>query len=107
MKNFFSTFFAALLGSIGGGILLFLIFIGILVGTWAIPILFYCYTGLLGFNLLPLDIGIFILSVAIAFFTAYRQALSLTHHIYYCQVAYICTAIMAFSFWIYTIIQLG
>ena len=32
MKNFFSTFFAALLGSIGGGILLFLIFIGILVG---------------------------------------------------------------------------
>ena len=33
MKNFFSTFFAALLGSIGGGILLLLLFIGILVGV--------------------------------------------------------------------------
>lgn len=80
---------------------------GVLVGTWAIPIIFYLYTGLLGFHLLALDIGTFIVSVAIAFYTAYRQAVSLDKHKYYCESVYVCTTIMALSFWIYTIIQLG
>lgn len=80
---------------------------GVLVGTWAIPIIFYLYTGLLGFHLLALDIGTFIVSVGIAFYTAYRQAVSLDKHKYYCESVYICTTIMTLSFWIYTIIQLG
>lgn len=49
---------------------------GILAGTFAMPVLFYTYTGILGKNYLPLDIGVFIVSVLIAFYTVYRLALS-------------------------------
>ena len=45
---------------------------GILSGTFAIPVLFYTYTGILGQNFLPLDIGVFIVSVLIAFRTVYK-----------------------------------
>lgn len=83
------------------------LFIGILIGTWTIPILYYLYTGLLGYHLLPVDIGIFVISTAISFCVSYRQAVSLDRYKYYCQVAYLCTIIMVFSFWINTIIQLG
>ena len=49
---------------------------GILAGTFAIPVLFYTYTGILGQNFLPLDIGVFAVSVLLAFFTVYRLTLS-------------------------------
>lgn len=49
---------------------------GILLGTLLIPILFYTYTYILGKNTLILDIGVFILSTIIAFFTAYKFTLS-------------------------------
>lgn len=49
---------------------------GILLGTALIPVIFYTYTGLLGYNLLALDISTFILSVIIAFYTAYRLTTS-------------------------------
>lgn len=49
---------------------------GILTGTFAIPMLFYTYTGILGQNFLPLDIGVFIASVLLAFYTVYRLTLS-------------------------------
>lgn len=45
---------------------------GILSGTFAIPVLFYTYTGILGRNFLFLDIGVFIVSVILAFVTVYR-----------------------------------
>ena len=45
---------------------------GILVGTFAIPVLFYTYTGILGQNYLPLDIGVFVISVLLAFVVVYR-----------------------------------
>lgn len=47
---------------------------GLLLGTFLIPVLFYTYTGILGRHLLPLDIGVFALSVLLAFFTACRLA---------------------------------
>ena len=45
---------------------------GILAGTFAIPVLFYTYTGILGKNDLPLDIGVFLVSVLIGFYVIYR-----------------------------------
>ena len=49
---------------------------GILLGTLSIPAIFYTYTGILGYNLLALDIGTFVLSVLIAFYSVYRLSLS-------------------------------
>lgn len=49
---------------------------GILTGTALIPVLFYAYTALLGKDYLIIDIGIFILSVIIAFWLSYKLTLS-------------------------------
>ncbi len=49
---------------------------GILTGTALIPVLFYAYTALLGKDYLIIDIGIFILSVIIAFCFSYKLTLS-------------------------------
>lgn len=49
---------------------------GILAGTFAIPVLFYAYTGILGRNFLPLDIGVFVISVLLAFLAVYKLTLS-------------------------------
>ncbi len=48
--------------------------LGILVGTLAIPVLFYTYSGVLGYNLAPLDIGTFFAAVAITFIITYKYA---------------------------------
>ena len=48
---------------------------GILFGTFLIPAIFYTYTGILGRNLLPLDIITFMSSIIFAFIAVYR----LTH----------------------------
>ena len=48
----------------------------ILIGTLLIPVLFYAYTYILGKNFLVLDIIIFALSTALAFFTAYKLTIS-------------------------------
>ena len=45
---------------------------GILTGTFMIPVIFYTYTGILGYHIFILDIGTFVLSVLIAFYTVYR-----------------------------------
>lgn len=49
---------------------------GILLGSALIPIIFYTYTGILGYNLLVLDILTFIISVVTAFFAVYKLTLS-------------------------------
>jgi peptidoglycan/LPS O-acetylase OafA/YrhL len=46
----------------------------ILFGTGMIPVLFYTCSGILGKNYAPIDIAIFFISVAAAFFLLYRQA---------------------------------
>lgn len=45
--------------------------IALLTGTFLIPVLFYTYTGILGFHLTPLDIAVFYISVAAAFLLRY------------------------------------
>ena len=49
---------------------------GILLGTCLIPVIFYTYSGVLGHNLLPLDIATFALSVLAGFKAAYSLSLS-------------------------------
>lgn len=49
---------------------------GTLAGTLLIPVLYYTYTTLLGRDFFILDIGIFIVSVVLAFQTSYRLTLS-------------------------------
>lgn len=49
---------------------------GTLLGTILIPVFFYTYSGILGRNILPLDIACFILSVIIAFRTVYKLTVS-------------------------------
>lgn len=49
---------------------------GILAGTFAIPIFFYSYSGILGRNYTPIDIMIFYISVILAFTVVYRKTLS-------------------------------
>ena len=48
------------------------LFAGLLPGTFLIPIFFYTYTGILGFDVFWLDIAVFILSSFFAFTSAYR-----------------------------------
>jgi len=49
-------------------------FKGILVGLVMIPVLFYTYTGILGFNVDWLNITVYIISVLIAYFVVCKTA---------------------------------
>lgn len=49
---------------------------GLLAGTFAIPLLYYAYTFLLGRDVFLLDLATFLLSVVIAFWITYKLALS-------------------------------
>ena len=49
-------------------------FTGIFVGLAAIPVLFYSYTGILGFNVDWLNIVVYIISVLAAYYVVYRVA---------------------------------
>lgn len=49
---------------------------GTLFGTFLIPVLFYTYTGILGFNYFLLDISTFLISAAAAFSAVYKLSLS-------------------------------
>ena len=74
---------------------------GLLVGTWLIPVLFYIYTYILGSNILILDIGIFALSTAAAFFTAYKLTLS-CHLKPYTFLLYFAVSILLICFMLFT-----
>lgn len=50
--------------------------LGTIVGCLLIPILYYTYTGVIGYDLAAIDIAIFYISVFLAFITLYRFALS-------------------------------
>lgn len=49
---------------------------GLLAGTFLIPVLFYTYTGILGYHTFPLDLATFAGSVLMAFYAVYRLTLS-------------------------------
>lgn len=49
---------------------------GILSGTLAVPIIFYTYTGILGYDVPVMDILTFAISIVIGFLVIYKSALS-------------------------------
>ncbi len=51
-------------------------YFGILLGTILIPVLFYTYSGILGYNIGFIDILTFYISVFVAFFSYYKLTLS-------------------------------
>ena len=55
---------------------------GAVLGTFLIPVLFYTYSGALGFNVMVIDIAIFYISVAVAFLTAYKISISKRYNIH-------------------------
>jgi hypothetical protein len=79
-------------------------FIGNLLGTWLVAVLFYSYSGILGFNVFVLDLVVFIASVLIAFWTAYKLTLSnICHQIPKIKIlALILVILMAICFMIYS-----
>ncbi len=50
--------------------------LGAIIGTFLIPIIFYTYSGVLGFNLDVLNISAFYICVAVAFYSAFKLAQS-------------------------------
>lgn len=74
---------------------------GILIGTVSIPVLFYTYTGILGFHTTVLDISTFIVSVLIAFYVVY--ILTLTCRFNSCQpFLTFCIIAFAICFFVFT-----
>lgn len=73
----------------------------ILIGTLLIPVLFYAYTYILGKNFLVLDIIIFALSTALAFFAAYKFAVS-CHFRFHSILLYCLTGILLILFILFT-----
>lgn len=49
---------------------------GIIIGSLLIPVFYYAYTAILGKNFFILDIGVFIISILIAFWLSYKLTVS-------------------------------
>ena len=75
--------------------------LGILVGCFAIPVLFYTYTGILGFPLLLLDILVFFAAIGFMFFTI-SKTISSTRLPHYNKVLILCTILLLISFLLFT-----
>lgn len=74
---------------------------GILAGTILIPVLFYSYTGILGFNTMILDISVFIVAVLITFYLIFvltRSCKLSSSKWLYIPVMVMIAAFMIFSF---------
>ena len=74
---------------------------GVLLGTFLIPILFYTYSGILGYTTRVLDIGTFVVSVLLSFFTIYKLAPSCKLTPYEAAFKTL-VLIMAMSFFLFT-----
>lgn len=74
---------------------------GILAGTLLIPVIFYTYTGVLGYNIFVFDLLTFALSVITAFLVAYRLSLSCGMQ-KYCILLCSFIVILTICFWVFT-----
>lgn len=75
--------------------------LGILLSTFLIPVIFYTYSGILGYNLLALDIATFAISVILSFFAIYRLSLSCKAEPFK-SFLILCTVIMVICFLVFT-----
>ena len=74
---------------------------GILIGVLLIPVLFYTYTGILGYNVLVLDIGTFVLSVVLSFYFIYRFTLTCRFQNFACLL-WIVICLLGISFMMFS-----
>ena len=74
---------------------------GILIGVLLIPVLFYTYTGILGYNVLALDIGTFVLSVVLSFYFIYRFTLTCRFQNFACLL-WIVICLLGISFMMFS-----
>lgn len=74
---------------------------GVLMGTFLIPVFYYAYTSILGKNVFIIDIGIFILSIVIAFWLSYKLTLS-CYLVSYSSLLYIMVCMLFIFFLIFT-----
>lgn len=74
---------------------------GLLIGTLLIPVIFYTYTGILGYSLFILDILAFVLSVMAAFYFVYSLASTcrMQNHAY---LLYLAVYLLAIAFLVFT-----
>lgn len=75
--------------------------LGTLVGTLMIPVLFYTYSGILGYNLLILDLLTFALSVLAGFLVAYKSSESCRYENYEKILKFV-VFVMAVMFFVFT-----
>jgi hypothetical protein len=66
---------------------------GLLIGTFLVPVLFYTYIGILGFDVFFLDLLTFIISVLAGFYAAYRFTLT-------CKISNHCLLLLQSLVWI-------
>lgn len=75
---------------------------GTLTGTFLIPVIFYTYTGILGYHLLVLDILTFVLSLIAAFYLVFHLSVSCRMnscvHFLYILVYFMIISFAVFSF---------
>lgn len=76
---------------------------GILLGTFLIPVLFYTYSGALGFSIANFNIATFYISVCLAFFSAYKLTLSCKMEKYETLLSFL-LILMTFLFIIFTVL---
>lgn len=75
---------------------------GLLTGTAGIPVLFYTYSGILGYCIPAVDIAIFYINVGIGSFVAYQLTISVyaesLHHLLCCLALLTLAAFVLFSY---------
>lgn len=74
---------------------------GIITGTMLIPVIFYTYTGILGYHVFILDFLTFVISVITAFYVAYTRALSCRAE-KYASFLLVLTCLMGLCFLLFT-----
>ncbi len=75
--------------------------LGILAGTFVMPVIFYTYSGILGYNLAWLNILTFIISVIIGFIVVYKVAKSCVSD-KYSLVLRVVIYVMVIAFMVFT-----
>lgn len=79
------------------------LFSGILIGTLLIPVVFYTYTGILGYHTLILDIATFVLSVILSFYFSYVLTLcdKMPHYtaLLFVAVCLFCICFIVFTYY--------
>ncbi len=78
----------------------------VLSGTFSIPVIFYTYSGILGYHVTVLDIAVFIISVSVSFFTVYRLSLS-CKAVPYKTILKLSVLILALCFFLFTYLTPG